>query len=246
MTIEYVGGQAGNGLSSAFPVTVTFALTGGTDAAPLAGDLVVVTLCLTYADASIEGVIQNGSAVDYTLAATNYGDDTYDCTIRVAYRFMPGTTETTCVLDDASATDRYAYTIHVYRGVDTSSPMDATAVSANGLNTLLADPPAITPVTAGAWIQASGAAARSGGTEQNFSSAELTAFLASTYTSGNRSIVGSGYYTGWSSGAFDPAAFAYGGADSIASSWAAVTLALRPAGAGGSGLFPCLIALMGR
>ena len=43
MTITYVGGQAGNGLSSAFPVTVTFALTGGTNAAPLAGDLVVVT-----------------------------------------------------------------------------------------------------------------------------------------------------------------------------------------------------------
>lgn len=236
MSIIYVGGQTAAGPSTNLPLTVTFALTGGTDAAPLAGDLVVVTLGLNYAAASIEGVIQNASAVDYTLAATNYGADVDDCTIRVAYRFMPGTPETSCVLDDASATNRYAYTIHVYRNVDTSSPMDTAAVSANGANTALADPPAITPVTPGAWIQASGVGSIGSGNGL-FTSAELTAFLSSVHSSGARAVVGSGYYTGWSSGAFNPAAFVYGGTDSTDSSWAAVTLALRPALSSGSLFF---------
>lgn len=237
MSISYVGGQTAAGPSTALPLTVTFALTGGTDAAPLAGDLVVVTLCLTYAAASIEGVIQNASAVDYTLAATDYGVDVNDCTIRVAYRFMPGTPETSCVLDDVSATDRYAYTIHVYRGVDTSSPMDVAAVTANGNNTHLANPGSITPVTPGAWVHVGGAASC---TAQGsvYTTTDLTNFISTLYGTGSyKPKVGAGYYPSWTSGAFDPAVFTGGGTDSTDNSWAAVTLALRPALSSGSLFF---------
>ena len=55
MSIYYVGGMSGAGAMFSFPVTVTFALTGGTDSVPAASDLVVVTLDLAYSGASISG-----------------------------------------------------------------------------------------------------------------------------------------------------------------------------------------------
>jgi len=237
MSISYVGGMSGAGSMASFPVTVTFALTGGTDSVPAASDLVVVTLDLAYSGASISGIIQNASAVDYTLGAEAYGSDYCDSTCRVAYRFMPATPETTCVLDVASGSGTYAYTIHVYRNVDQSTPMDVTAVTANGNNTHLANPGSITPVTPGAWVHVGGAASCSSAGAV-YTTTDLTNFISTLFYEilNYKSKVGAGYYPSWTSGAFDPAVFAGGGTNNTDNSWAAVTLALRPAPAGG-GLF---------
>lgn len=237
MSIYYAGGMSGAGNITDFPLTVTFSLTGGTNSVPAASDLVVVTLDLAYSGASIAGIIQNASAVDYTLGAEVYGTDAEDCTCRVGYRFMPATPETTCVLDVASGIGTYAYTIHVYRGVDRYTPMDVTAVTANGNNTHLANPGSITPVTPGAWVHVGGAAGCYD-TGSVFTTTDLTNFISINFGTGNhKSKVGAGYYPSWTSGAFDPAVFTGGGTDSIYNSWAAVTLALRPAPAGGGLLF---------
>jgi hypothetical protein len=221
--------MSGSGSMASFPLTVTFSLTGGTDSVPAASDLVVVTLDLAYSGASISGIIQNASAVDYTLGAEAYGTDAGDCTCRVGYRFMPATPETTCVLDVASGSGTYAYTIHVYRNVDQSTPMDVTAVTANGNNTHLANPGAITPVTPGAWVHVGGAASCTA-PGSVYTTTDLTNFISTLYGTGSyKSKVGAGYYPSWTSGAFDPAVFTGGGTDNTDNSWAAVTLALRPA-----------------
>lgn len=227
MTITYVGGKTGGGDDASLPLTVSLTdLTGGSDSAPAADDLVVVTLAFGYGGSPVVGSIKNASSVDYTTNSA-YGGDARDCTCCVGYRLMPGTPETSVVLDSASSIWKFTYTIHVYRGVSTSSPMDATATTADNINTMMANPPAITPVTFGAWIHVAGAAGV--GTADVFTSSPLTAFLSTYRSGGDASVVGAGYFAGWSYGAYDPAAFTSTGPDNADFSWAAVTLALRPA-----------------
>ena len=50
--------------------------------------------------------------------------------------------------------DPQCWTVHVYRGVDLTTPFDVTTVSASGIGTTRGDPPAILPVTLGAWVYA--------------------------------------------------------------------------------------------
>lgn len=251
MTISYVGGQVGGFLGTLSDQTITFALTGGLASVPAANDLVVVSYIIaTGSAADLALTIRNASAMDYTLAGSELyqagSGNAKNTNLRVAYRFMPGTPETTCVLSNTTDTGwPGTYTIHVYRGVDTNTPMDVTVATATGQSTHIANPPAITPVTTGAWIQAIGAGASTAGVAV-FTSSDLSGFISNAQIDDKESVIGSGYKSDWTSGAFDPAVFAGGGSDAGGDSWAAVTLALRPAVAGGSGLFPCLIALMGR
>lgn len=250
MTISYVGGQAGGFLGTLSDQTITFSLSGGSDSTPGAGDLVVVSYAIGVgASSDLSMTIKNATATDYTLAGSELyqagSGNSRNTNLRVAYRFMPGTPETTCVLSNTTDTSwPGTYTIHVYRGIDTVTPMDVTVTTATGQSTHLANPPSITPVTIGAWIQAIGAGASTTGVAV-FTSSDLSGFISNAQIDGKESVIGSGYKSDWTSGAFDPAVFAGGGTDNANDSWAAVTLVLRPAVAGGSGLFPCLIALMG-
>lgn len=228
MSITYVGGQTAGFAGKTTETTVTFALTGGLAATPAAGDLVVVAYTVgSLADRTL--YIRNASAVDYTLmGAELYQDDTYDANLRVAYRVMPGTPETTCVLSGTGDIQSAgAYAIHVFRGVDPTTPMDVTVVTTGGVSTRLPNPDAVTPVTAGAWVYAAGGGAC--GTGAAFTHATLTAFQSTRQNDTQDAVVGAGYYDGWTSGAYDPAAFADGGTDTADDSWCAVTAALRPA-----------------
>jgi len=224
---SYVGGQVGSFAGKTSATTVTFALTNGSASTPAADDLVIVAYSVgSTADRAL--TIRNGSVVDYTLAGSElYQNDTYDSNLRVAYRFMPATPETTVVLSGTGSTaDAGAYTIHVFRGIDPSTPLDVAAVTAGGINTRLANPGSILPTTSGAWIYVvGGAAAATGGT---FTAAYLTDLRATTRSDTNDSNIASGYVT-WSSGTYDPAAFGGGGTNTTNDSWTAVTLALRPA-----------------
>jgi hypothetical protein len=106
--------------------------------------------------------------------------------------------------------------------------MDATPTYATGSGTdNRPNPAAITPVTAGAWIVCCGGGAAAAGTTL-YTAAYLTNLLTYNGADTNDGTVGSGYYTGWTSGAYDPAVFG-GGSVNAANSWGATTLALRPA-----------------
>lgn len=102
--VTYVGGQVGSFAGTTSATTVTFALTNGISATPQAGDLVIVAYGVgSTADRAL--TIKNASSTDYTLAGSElYQNDTYDSNLRVAYRFMPASPETTVVLSGTGAT----------------------------------------------------------------------------------------------------------------------------------------------
>lgn len=225
MAISYVGGQQGGRAGATSTSAVTFALTGGTDSTPQAGDLVVISIAVgSTADRAVSVVTPSG----YTSLTELYQNDTYDVNLGLSYKFMGSTPDTSFTLPSTGSTaDAQRYTVHVYRGVDTSSPLDVAAVTAGGINARTVNPGAITPATSGAWIHVVGAGA--GATGGTYAASYLTAFLAGTTADTNDAFMGAGYYSGWTSGAYDPAAFTGGGTSTTSDSWAAYTLALRPA-----------------
>lgn len=226
--LQYVGGQVGGFAGTTSDTTVNFSLSNGLATLPDANDLVVVAFCTgSTVDRTLD--IRNAAAgTAYTLIGSElYSNDTFDTNMRVAYRFMPGTPETAVTFQGGTgaAADAGEYAIHVFRGVDSGTPLDVAAVTATGIDTRLANPGSITPTTAGAWIEAVGCgAAATGGTY----TVDYAGDLRAGSTAGtNDAQVGSGYRE-WSSGAYDPAAFTGGGTDTVNDSWGAVTIALRP------------------
>jgi len=230
--LAYVGGQGAGFAGTTSAQTINFALTNGTDRSPQAGDLVVIAYSVgSTVDRSL--AIRNTSAVDYTLAGSELTQsDTFDANLRVAYRFMPATPETQFVLTETvgggtgNANDAGRYTVHVFRNVDVSTPMDVAVVTAGAIDTRIVNPGSITPSTSGAWVYGAGGAA--GGTGGTFTSSDLTGdFRAGSTADINDAMIGAGYAV-WTSGAFNPAAFGGGGTDTTSDSWCAITLALRP------------------
>ena len=117
---SYVGGQTASFAGKTTATTVTFALTGGLAAVPAAGDLVIVSYAVG-ATSDVALTIKNSAGgTDYSLVDSElYQNDDYDANLRVAYRFMPGTPETTLSLSGTGDIQfAGAYVIHVFRGVD--------------------------------------------------------------------------------------------------------------------------------
>jgi hypothetical protein len=228
MAIVYVGGQVNQFAGTNSATTVTFALTGGTNSVPQAYDLVIAAYAVGAGSAvDVALTINNPSAVAYTLMGTElFQTDTFSANLRVAYRFMPSTPETTLDLSGTGAVQNAgAYTIHVFRNVDSTTPMDATVVTAQAASTRLADPGSITPVTPGALVYVVGSC--SCGTGGTYTAAYLTDLRVTTQADTNDVNVASGYVV-WTSGAYNPAAFGGGGTDTTSDSYTAVTAALRP------------------
>lgn len=238
--VRLVGAQSGSGLGTTSAIDVNFALTGGIgETVPAAGDLVVATYFIgSTVDRGPR--IRNTSNVDYTtIGAELQQADNFDANQLTAYRFMPGTPETAIRFTEATgggtgdAADAYAFTIHVFRGVDTGTVMDVAAVTAGATNSSAVDCGSITPTTAGSAVYAAGGAASATGSTMT-SINDLWAFRAATGADTNDASVGAGYVQ-WVSGAFDPAAFGSIPGGTTANSWTGITCALRAATVGGGG-----------
>jgi hypothetical protein len=202
----------------------TFTLSSWTTLAP--GDLVVV--CYGVASTSDRTLtIRNQAAVDYTLIGTElYSNSTQDSNLRVAYRIMPNPVDTQIVLGPTGATGFAGGVIAwLFKGVDNTTPLDVAAATATGTNTGV-NPPARTPVTAGAVFIEAGMCAHTDG---------LGGFVSSTTTLSNvtgnstqDATVSMGRLN-WTSGAVDPAVWtAAAPAPGSARSWAAMSFVLRP------------------
>ena len=126
--------------------------------------------------------------------------------------------------------DAGAMAVYVFRGVDSGTPLDVAAVTATGTATGRPNGASITPSTSGAIVVVAGGA--SAGTGATFTTSDLSAFRTATSADTQDAMIGVGNYV-WSSGAFDPAAWT-GGTTNAADSWAAITLALRPAAENGT------------
>lgn len=222
--IQYVGGYTQGFVGTTSNVTITFGgnLTGGLASSASEGDLVLVWF-------------GTGSTLDrnlvvsgYTEITELYSDDTYDANLVVAYKFMEVTPDNTFVLTGGtlSTADAGAVVVQVFRGVDSIVPLDVVTTTATGASSVLANPPSITPSSAGAWVVAGGAGAHNAGTK-TYSSSNLTNFRSVGADDTNDVTVGAGYHQ-WISGAFDPAAFTFSASNSESYSWAAATLALHP------------------
>lgn len=227
--IQFVGSaiSARAGSTSGTVTLSLTGLTGGIAAAAASGDFILAAFGSSAAS-NVDLSITDGTS-DYTSVANLYANDSRDTNLQVSYKFSTGDTTTTFGPTGGASQDG-VIAVYVFRGVNATTPMDVTATTVETLNTLAADPPTITPSTSGAYIVAVGAAGHRGGSG-TYSSSDLTDFIQhNTNAASDRCTLGIGQKTDWTSGAFDPAAFGITGfSDSTAYSYAAVTMALRPA-----------------
>lgn len=166
------------------------------------------------------------------ILSHDYRDDLNDINFRTSLKFMGSTPDTSVTLPGSggSGSNGTAFVIYVFRGVDTSTPLDVAAVQAGGTNTGVADAAAITPTTSGAWIMAVGGYAGAIGsvyTNPSGMSSTTNHFRSAGSSTSFNGVIGAALYTAWTSGAYNPAAFG-GGSGSSQNSWSAVTIALRP------------------
>lgn len=226
MAIVYVGGQTAGRTNPSSAVSVNFGLTGGIDTLPRYLDLVIVACVTGSAGGTPAMAITTPSG--YTAATQQNQNSTADTSMNVSWKIM-GITPDTAVTIPGTGNNAYgeAYTIQVFRNVDTSSPMDATIVGTGGTGTGRPNPNSITPVTTGAWVVICGGGAAGTGATYTAPANFTTNFLTSSGADTTDAMVGSGYWDGWASGAVDPAVYT-GGTTGATDSWAAFTLALRP------------------
>lgn len=226
MPIQYVGGVTGTAPSGGSVTLSLTALTGGIDTAARTDDLVIVSISHAGLTDATPGV---SSPTGFTEVTELYANDSYDANLSVNYKIMGATPDTSVVtLSSATTTNSTAVTIHVFRGVGVN-PLDVTAVTTTGTNSILANPGAITPVTSGAWVYVVGAGSTPSGAA--FSASYLTAPLSAVGSDIYDAVILSGYVPNVT-GTYDPGAFTFAAADNTTYSWAAVTLALRPRIAG--------------
>ncbi len=231
--IRYIGGQTTGFAGGTGTANITIALTGGAEPTPIEGDLILVNYTVGTQGRNPTSTItgnQSGAYSHVTGSPLLEAADTYDTDLSVFWQFAGSTPDTTLTRSaTGSVDDGGSVSIHVYRGVDSTTPFDVTPTTATGINTDRADPASITPTTSGALIVVA-----AGGSAATLTTAWTAAYLSKLIqsngadTNDGRSALGN---VAWSSGAYNPAAFT-GGSNNAANSWAAITMALRPAPTG--------------
>lgn len=223
--LSYVGGftqgYAGTTANIVVPLTT---LTGGTDSAPSADDIVVV--CFSVGSTVALGIAIAG----YTTIASGTASDTFDATLIAGYKLMGVTPDTSVTLTGGTISTGAAgvVEVHVWRGVDLVTPIDVTTVTTTGINSGIPTPPPLTPITPGAIILAGAGNAHSGGSTPVFTATYLSNFLTISANDTNDATGGLGSVA-WLSGTYTPATWTWSGTPSGGFSRVAFTTALRPA-----------------
>lgn len=227
-SITYVGGaSATSGAGTDYSITLN-SLSGGVSSAPQLGDLIFVVTGIATTNISQRdvGVTTSG----YTQAfADLFSNNTFEATMVVAYKVSDGTETSVTVLGSGSGNRGAASVVHVWRNVNTTTPLDVTPTTSLGVSSSRPNAPAITPVTAGAVILACGlGASSSSNTTPLTTPSGMTNGVNVNGTGTNTSCKTSiASYSGWTSGAYDPAAWTDGSGDA-SNAWCAATIALRP------------------
>ncbi len=182
-----------------------------------------------------ESVMKPSVAAGYTTGiAVFFSSSNPDANLCLSYKFMGGSPDTSFAYDAPGGTGTgRGFLVCVLRGVNTSTPQDVTGTTANATGTGAANPPSITPTTAGSWIMASGVYAHA--TDQiNFTNpgdlaSTTNHFRSVTFNGSSRDgAMAFGLKENWTSGAFDPTVFS-GGSTSGTAAWCALSAAFRPA-----------------
>jgi len=233
MAISFIGsasGAAGNGGDPSITLPST-----------LEGDLVIVS-----------GGIGDNDNVNFTMAmittgytsvADLFANDTQDCSLGVFWKFMGVTPDTTAVFDGQGGTDAACSAVAmVFRGVDLTTPMDVAPTTATGINTMHPNPPSIDHLNpSGVYSVIAGASGHTLGSTgtYTFPTGYTTNALQRGANDTSDVTVGMGYRTD-PADPEDPGVMTHSGTSSTSFSWAAVTMALRPAAAAAQNLTPSL------
>jgi hypothetical protein len=163
--IQYVGGATASTSGGSSTISVTFSsITGGIGGGVLTGDLVVALL----AAAGSSNFTMSMNTAGYTNLFDLYANNSYDANLGLFYKVMGATPDTSAQTGSfLTGGDSVVLGIQVWRGVNTSTPIGASASAINTGSTL-ANPPAITTTAKGSKVIAFGNAAASYSGSQGF------------------------------------------------------------------------------
>lgn len=227
MALTYVGGNVASkvGATSGNSTISLTTLTGGSGSAAQTGDL-VIAIYATGSTADRTLSITDGTNA-YTLVEELYSNIAgYDTNLRVAYKRLTAADTSVTFGPTGNTADAGAMAVHVWRGINTAQILDVTSTTATGSGGVLATPPAITPVTSGAIVICAAGAAT--GVGAVYTASQLSNFRSATGADTNDAIVGVGSFA-WTSGQFTPTQWSNSATSTGTATWAAVTMALRPA-----------------
>ncbi|MCA3574828.1 MAG: hypothetical protein IOC86_13015 [Aestuariivirga sp.] len=227
MPIEFVGSATATATANAGTSIDLTALTGGIGSAAAAGDIVLLLRTATGTMSSLDLSVSGYERVT-DLAPAVLFDDTVNH--EVFWKLMPGTPDTSITLPLASSSVEQSAIAMVFRGVDPTTPFDATRVTASSTTTATPNPAQITTVTNNAVVVVM-ASSNSEDAVVTSPSGYSTAIVASIGDSQSYAC----YKAIPSAGAENPAAFTNVANPSGQDIYGCTTLALRPAaGAGGN------------
>ncbi|MBI2030764.1 hypothetical protein HYT05_04020 [Candidatus Kaiserbacteria bacterium] len=222
-TLTYVGGAEASGNSAAYNVSLT-GLTGGIASAAAEGDLVIVSTGFVSTSNGNPGVGTAG----YTELNDLYANDTRDANFSVNWKLMGVSPDTTVSCNGSgSASNGAVCVVHVWRGADQTTPFDVASTSATATNSAVPNSPSITPTTSGAIVISTGLGTGSAVDNSVTAPTGYSNKVDISVDPSSAATVGISSKS-WSSGAEDPAAWTTW-TTSTSDSWAAMTLAIRPA-----------------
>ncbi len=230
MALTYVGGTSGAGTGATYNVSLSGTLTGGSDSSPSAGDIVVVFSGFGNTASSAPTCSGNTSGAYQNATAAQHINDTWDTEFRSFWQKMGSTPDTTLTIGRVNnAAYGGATVVQVWRGANQTTPLVGAATPASAGNAGIVNPPAYNPAVTDSIIIAGGGGTLSttGTAYGTLSGMSNTIALKSDGTTSDFYTVMASYaYAGVS---YDPAAATGGSGSGTSSSWAGVTLALRPA-----------------
>ncbi|OGC80569.1 hypothetical protein A2943_03510 [Candidatus Adlerbacteria bacterium RIFCSPLOWO2_01_FULL_51_16] len=198
------------------------------------GDLVIAACGLADADnVTTANVLMNTAG--YTGLSDLFIDDTHETNFEVFYKFMGASVDTSAICEGSTLgiDTGTAIVVMAFRGVDTTTPFDVASTSQATANDPDADPLSIDWSTTGVWTVIAVASAH----VLNFTCTSDAYIFPTGYTTnaiecgGNDTTdisVGMGYNSA-PADPENPGIVDHNGTDSTSNSWAAVTMALRPA-----------------
>jgi len=226
MAIQYVGGNIGGASGSTTTgVTVSLtSLTGGISSTAVENDIVLAFVGI----GSTSDINVSMATSGYTELADLYGNAGKDANLGVFYKIMGSTPDTTAEsFRSGDSAHAQALAVHVFRGVDLTTPIDVTTTTVTG-TAARPTPPAITPITTGAVVVCVGDASflDTNTTGYEFSDSQLSNFITIPVNDTNDISIGTGWAS-WTSGVFTPIIFTSVGSK-LYDAFAAATIALRP------------------
>jgi len=196
------------------------------------GDLVIVSAGIGDDDNAALDLVVNSSG--YTELINTFSQDDDDVNLGVWWKIMDAVPDTSVVVEGSTGgTDSsLAVVVMAFRGVDSTTPFDVARTSNTGINTFNPDPPSIDHNNpSGVWIVIAGASGHllGGSGTYTFPTGYTTNAIDRGQDDTNDITVGMGYRSSGVSDPENPGVMTHTGTVSATNSWAAVTMALRPA-----------------